>query len=295
MRLSSINPTLLIFATSLGIFSFNLFTAFYFHPLPLIFLPALFITQVIAVFLMFTPLHDAVHFVASKRRWLNEVILHGAWPVFINHPMLFRKIHLSHHARTNQEGLDPDHFTSAQIFKEKRFGKNIAWLEKWARSFLLIFYYYFYSFKTYGRHEYFWMISSGASKLALIWLSFFGPYHDVFLWVWLAPNLVGIGLLAFANTAWPHHPGKDSARYKNTRIIFIPRLMEVFMLNQNLHLIHHLKPNMPWHQYPRYLEENKTRLIAEGVDFVHFQPLEPLRIQKSKVRMALIDVFKSFN
>jgi fatty acid desaturase len=265
LKIRRLNPTVMVFVGAFVLFHLNLAIAFYFHPLPAFLLATIFGIQVITIFIMFTPLHDAVHYAASKKRWVNELIMHGTWTLFINHPALFRKIHLSHHARTNQGKADPDHFTSAQYLTG-----NAATAEQWVRSFLLIFYYYVYSVKNYGPREYFWMAVSAASMAAMIWLSIHGPYTSVFLWAWFGPSLSAIGFLAFANTAWPHHPGKETSRYRNTRVLMVPRVLRLLMLNQNLHLVHHLRPTIPWYEYPAFWAQNKDRILAEGGQIAHF-------------------------
>jgi fatty acid desaturase len=78
------------------------------------------------------------------------------------------------------------------------------------------------------------------------------------------PCFAGIGFLAFANTAWPHHPGEKTERMHNTRILLVPKLLNWLMLNQNYHLVHHLKPNVPWYDYVRYWNEHGQNLEAQG-------------------------------
>lgn len=250
-----LNPTLVIFFACFITFATTLGVGFIYAPLSLSLTLVLFFVQTLCVFLIFTPLHDATHYVASKNRKLNEMVVWGTWPIFINSTYLFRKIHLSHHAKTNQGEADPDHFTA-----------HPKLVMRWVKSFLLVFYYYYYSVKNYGRNFKEWaiMIASTASLLGLTIASIWGPYASVFLSLWLLPSLTGIGILGFANTSWPHHPAQEIERTRNTRVLLVPRFVQWLMFNQNYHLVHHLKPNLPWYDYPRYWSENGERLQAQG-------------------------------
>lgn len=211
---------------------------------------------------MFTPLHDGVHFQISKNRFLNEIFLFLCWPVFLNNPFLFRKIHIQHHAKTNQGSEDPDHFTSSRLL-----WKRIL------KSFLLIFYYHWFSLKRIRNPKDLahWVASVIFPillfNLALVLIHSYGL---AIIMSWILPTYVGVGFLAYANTAWPHHPARDSSRYRNTRNTYVPWIIQFVMLNQNLHLVHHLKPNMPWYQYPEYWRKNEHKIRREGAQVVTY-------------------------
>lgn len=267
------NPTLAVFFICFSVFALTCAAGIVYYPLSFEWIAFLFFIQVIAVFVMFTPLHEAVHFIASKNRFLNEMVIWGTWPLFINYTYLFRKIHLSHHAKTNQGLDDPDHFTAHRHLSMR-----------WLKSFLLIFYYYDYSLRHYGKNAKEWamMLVSVFSLVGLTIASMIGPYSSVILSLWLLPSIVGTGLLAFANTAWPHHPGERSDRIHNTRILVVPKLLQWLMLNQNYHLVHHLKPNVPWYDYPKYWAEHAENLEAQGAQVGDFRlNWVPTRVRKS--------------
>src|ERR1700736_2328421 len=68
----------------------------------------------IAMFVMFTVLHDASHYSISSRRWVNGVFGRAAM-LFVS-PLIafpaFGFIHIEHHRHTNDDDNDPDHFAS---------------------------------------------------------------------------------------------------------------------------------------------------------------------------------------
>ncbi|MGE0615537.1 MAG: fatty acid desaturase [Bacteriovoracia bacterium] len=258
----AINPTLIIFLVVSIWFYLNIFLLVWFRPLPWYLAGAIFCVQVVLIFAMFTPLHDGVHRVASRTRWLNDLILWGTWPVFLNSPIFFKRLHITHHAYTNHPEMDPDHFTASEKLSAR-----------WTRSFLLIFYYYWYGFKHYGTGG-FWnaltMISSTVGPSIIIGLGLFTEFSQACLLGWILPNLVGIGLLAFANTSWPHHPAQDTSRIGNTRNLYVPRWLQFIMFNQNLHLVHHLKPTIPWYEYEEYWRLNEKKFVQQGAKVASF-------------------------
>ncbi len=68
----------------------------------------------IAIFAMFTVLHDASHYSISSHRWVNGVF--GRVAMLFVSPLLsfpaFGFIHIEHHRHTNDDEDDPDHFAS---------------------------------------------------------------------------------------------------------------------------------------------------------------------------------------
>jgi fatty acid desaturase len=182
-------------------------------------------------------------------------MLYATWPVFLKNPKLFRFIHISHHTYTNQGKMDPDHFTA---------GSTLA--SRWVRSMSLLFAYYFYAYFNLRRQIRF-SFQFGTTIIGpalVLGAAILTGRYDTFLGLWMAPAFVGIGILSFANTSWPHHPGKETDRMKNTRNLFVPRALQWIMCNQNLHLVHHLHPTLPWYQYPEYYRKNEEKLKAAG-------------------------------
>ena len=68
----------------------------------------------VAIFVMFTVLHDASHYSISSTRWVNGLFGRAAM-LFVS-PLIsfhgFGFIHIEHHRHTNDDDHDPDHFAS---------------------------------------------------------------------------------------------------------------------------------------------------------------------------------------
>ena len=99
-------PQILLAGTALALFGFSTAAAIA-HTIPL-WLAMVF--NLIAVYLAFTPLHDASHRAVSSNSFLNDLI--GVIPGQLLLPGInmtaFRAIHMDHHRYVGQEGRDPD-------------------------------------------------------------------------------------------------------------------------------------------------------------------------------------------
>jgi len=249
----------------------------HFHPVTLI---PIFVLQTLIVFMLFTPLHESTHFIGDRKRWRNEMMLFLCWPIFLGNPFMFRRIHIQHHARTNSGDLDPDHFTSASSFAGQL-----------TKSFLLFFYYHVYGFKnwrTWGWRAH--LTASAAIPILMLYLAVISPFTWSILFAWILPSFVGTGLLAFANTAWPHHTGKQG-RTESTKNTYVPWIIQLIMLNQNLHQVHHLKPNLPWYEYPEYWREHKDEILKQGAKLeIYTSRAEPYSLVPEKWQQAYRDL-----
>src|SRR4051812_48018974 len=91
-----------------------------------------------AGFVMFTVLHDAVHYSVSSIRWVNGLVGRLAAPfvaVYLSFPF-FKFVHIQHHRFANEDpSTDPDHYTSEGPWWQLPF----RWLtiDVWYTQFIL--------------------------------------------------------------------------------------------------------------------------------------------------------------
>ena len=78
-----------------------------------------------------------------------------------------------------------------------------------------------------------------------------------------SPRRVAALILQICFSWLPHHPFDRTERYLNTRISLWPG-GGVLMLQQNLHLMHHLWPSVPFYNYGRLYRRLRPTLIAKG-------------------------------
>jgi beta-carotene hydroxylase len=210
-------------------------------------------SNVLALHLAGTIIHDASHNSAHRNRVLNAILGHGSALMLGFAFPVFTRVHLQHHAHVNDPKNDPDHFVSTGgplwmiaarfFYHEIFFFKRQLW-----RKFELL--------------EWF------LSRLFLFTVVFLGIYYDFIGYLmnfWFVPALVvGIALGLFFDYL-PHRPFQERDRWKNARVYPSP-ILNLLILGQNYHLIHHLWPSIPWYKYQPAYYATKPLLDAKGCD-----------------------------
>ena len=81
--------------------------------------------------------------------------------------------------------------------------------------------------------------------------------------LWFGPALmVGVTLGIFFDYL-PHRPFQSRNRWKNARV-YPSKLMNLLIMGQNYHLVHHLWPSIPWFEYKSAYEATKPLLDQKG-------------------------------
>lgn len=259
-------PTVLLTALVIGGFALNL--ALYLAGLT----PWWLATLIYAAFtyLAYTPLHEAchgnIHGDRQALRWLNALCGYLMAPIIMIPYASHRIEHFTHHRYTNQAGKDPDAMLSEMSAGFSAFvatGLRFLWLQNT------------YIFRHYWRQSPWTQRCIYCLELA------FSLGWRVLLVTWtndmgLLPMLVlGYLLGAFFTTYWfayrPHHPYRETARYRNTNTLIMPPWMkplEWFWLGQNLHAIHHLFPRVPFYCYHALYRDIAPIMRAENAPIV---------------------------
>ena len=195
----------------------------------------------------YTVLHDASHRVAGRARWANELLLFGCGMVFLTDGLLFRRVHLLHHAHTHRPN-DPDRFTSAR-----------SRLARLVRSMLIAVGYYTYAVRTLWREPVWRKRLIVAAVLPIVVTAFFAWLGrlDVFLLLWLLPTWLAEGLMGLLFSSLPHDHEQDQ-----TRNLTLPPVVGWLLGNGHLHLAHHEFPRVPWYRLPRFWREHASIGVA---------------------------------
>ena len=233
-------------------------------------LPLWVCTPILAVvsYAHYTLVHEAIHGnVVSKPKslaWINTAVgwigslgMGAGWPAL-------QRTHLLHHSHTNTE-RDPDiavKGTFAQLL--------VKWLVMVPMSLLPMFAIRFISAERYKRLG---SILSPAEIAQVSAVTLFtwalliaavATGHTLdWLMLWFLPARLGILILNIFFQWLPHHPFDSTERYHNTRISLWPG-GTVLLLQQNLHLMHHLWPSVPFYNYARLFRALRPVLVAEG-------------------------------
>lgn len=249
-----LNPTVVLFCCVFPLFCAGLAVGLALPHPGYVSLTLLALFEFLTIFVLYIVIHDCAHRTASKKRSLNDVMLVACGVVFLFDPYLYRRLHLTHHAHTNEES-DPDRFTA---------GSNV--FVRWVKSFFIAGSYYVYSLRHFRRNATLLMhLSFTPVLVASLCIVFAGAGKlAVLMACWFVPAFAAIGCLGFVLTAWPHHPAEDTSRIGAARNLDVPRILQLLLGNQHLHLVHHYSPTVPWHRLPAYWRENKERLVAKG-------------------------------
>jgi len=230
----------------------------------------------------YTLTHESVHGnlvpAHPKLRWLNDVVgWISALGQGLNWPMLMRA-HLMHHSHTNTDE-DPDIWVKG--------GFAMLLLKSVLMSIVVtipLFILRYLSPKDYkmavrdlrGSE----VIQSDVVAVAvLVLLAIAIPTGHFMDWLFLLflPSRLGGTLLAIFFSWLPHHPFDSTERYLNTRVSLWP-CAGLLTFQQNLHLMHHLWPSVPFYNYGRLYQRLRPNLIAKGSRIEGLRPMKAANI-----------------
>ncbi|NJM70852.1 MAG: beta-carotene hydroxylase [Scytonema sp. RU_4_4] len=231
-----LNPTLLMFVAAMAILVLSNFGYWVWqwpHWL-------CFIANTIALHIAGTVIHDACHQSAHRNRVLNAMLGHGSALMLAFAFPVFTRVHLQHHAHVNHPEDDPDHYVSTG---------GPLWLIAVRFLYHEVFFFKRQLWRKYELLE--WFISR-LIVLSIVSISIQYHFLGYLLNFWFIPAfVVGIALGLFFDY-FPHRPFAERDRWKNARVYPHP-ILNLLILGQNYHLIHHLWPSIPWYNYqPTY-------------------------------------------
>jgi beta-carotene hydroxylase len=209
--------------------------------------------NVLALHLSGTVIHDASHNAAHRDRVLNAVLGHGSALMLGFAFPVFTRVHLQHHAHVNDPDNDPDHFVSTG---------GPLWLIAARFFYHEIF---FFKRRLWRKYELLQWFLSRAFVFTIVFIACHYNFIGYILNFWFVPALVvGIALGLFFDYL-PHRPFQERDRWKNARV-YPGRVLNLLILGQNYHLVHHLWPSIPWYKYQGAYLATKPLLDAKGCD-----------------------------
>ena len=245
------NPTVGLLVAALATFGISAW-AYEEQSLPV---PAIVALQVVALYVIFTPLHEAMHGVAHRSDAVNEWIGRVSGAVLTISLPLFRAVHYEHHSHTNDPARDPDHVVATRP----------RWLlPLWSAAIVLVYRRHFYGrrlWRSAGDHRE--SVGYDAALVALFVAAVLTGHGRALVVLWLGPALLAVLVLGIAFDFVPHFPYDSTARYHDTRI-YGGAALNAVLLGQNQHLIHHLWTTIPWFRYRGVVREIGTELAARG-------------------------------
>jgi beta-carotene hydroxylase len=210
-----------------------------------------FLINVLALHLVGTVIHDASHGVAHRNPVMNAVLGHGSALMLGFVFPVFTRVHMQHHANVNDPKNDPDHFVSTG---------GPLWLIAPRFFYHEIFFFRRRLWRNYELLE--WLISRLCVAGVVYFAASQGQLGYVFNF-WFSPaGCVGLMLGLFFDYL-PHRPHQDRNRWHNARV-YPSSILNLLILGQNYHLIHHLWPSIPWYKVQPAYYATKPLLDAKG-------------------------------
>lgn len=242
-----LSPNALMFLASVGLISLST-TGYFLWDWPAW---CVFLMNVLSLHLSGTVIHDASHNSAHRNRVVNALLGHGSALILGFSFPVFTRVHLQHHAHVNDPENDPDHFVSTG---------GPLWLIA-ARFFYHEI--YFFKRQLWRNWE---LLEWFLGRLAVALLVFAAWKFDFLGYIfnfWFSPALVvGIALGLFFDYL-PHRPFEERDRWKNARVYPSP-ILNLLIMGQNYHLVHHLWPSVPWYKYKPTYEVMRPLLDQKG-------------------------------
>jgi beta-carotene hydroxylase len=214
-----------------------------------------------------TVIHDACHQSAHRNRIVNAILGHCSALILVFAFPVFTRVHLQHHGNVNHPKDDPDHYVSTG---------GPLWLIAVRFLYHEVFFFQRQLWRNYELLE--WFISR-LIVITIVYISVQYHFLGYILNFWFIPAfIVGITLGLFFDYL-PHRPFVERSRWKNARV-YPGKVLNILILGQNYHLIHHLWPSIPWYNYqPAYylmkplLDEKgspQTSGLLQKKDFFEF-------------------------
>ncbi|MGY8995943.1 MAG: fatty acid desaturase family protein [Alphaproteobacteria bacterium] len=224
---------------------------------------------------IYSPLHDASHNAILPRRkgwmWVNAAVgMASAAPIFMFHHH-HKKSHIQHHVLASTDE-DPDQygffgFWSALLVKVPvTILQYLNPLTLWREC---------HYFKM-PRSEIILTMSLYCVYVAVIAVVLAMGYWLEFVTLWLAPWFLGHHATLMTLGWAPHQVGREQGRYRDTRISLFPG-GDILFLWQNLHLVHHMLPMVPFYNYRKLFTDIRPHLEAHGARIEGLVPGSPPR------------------
>ena len=214
-----------------------------------------FFVNTLALHLVGTVIHDASHNSAHRNRIMNACLGHGSALMLGFTFPVFTRVHLQHHAHVNDPENDPDHFVSTS---------GPLW------GIAARFFYhevYFFQRRLWRKFELLEWFLSRLIFATVIFVACRYGFMDFIFNYWFAPALVVGWALGLFFDYLPHRPFEERDRWKNARVYPSP-LLNLLIMGQNYHLVHHLWPSIPWYKYKPAYEAMKPLLDEKNCDQV---------------------------
>jgi ferredoxin-NADP reductase/fatty acid desaturase len=220
--------------------------------------------QAFVTFSMFTVLHESIHHTVGRLAWVNPLLGRLSMPfvsLFGTFPML-RYVHVEHHRNTNEDfRVDPDAWSAQAPWWQL----PVRWMavDAWYCCFYLT------SMRRRPRREVVGFLFNLFIVIPFVCIVVDAGYGWEFLLVYVVPERIGLGILAWLFDWLPHHGLAGTAktdRFHATRIrVGWESVMNLLLFYQNYHLVHHIQPAIPFYLYVKAWQNTEADYLDRSV------------------------------
>ena len=216
----------------------------------------LLLPQGILLAFLFTLQHECTHKTPFATEVLNEWV---GWTcgILIFQPFLwFRYYHLAHHRYTNDPQNDPELDGLPKPESWASFWWHVSTVRFWAEKIALLYR------NAFGEIKAPYLPPGGHRRLrkeARVMLFAYGALllstflvSDVLVWTWLVPLALGFPFLRLYLLAEHARCPAVANMFDNTRTTYTNRLVRFLAWNMPYHVEHHVMPQVPFHNLPRF-------------------------------------------
>lgn len=270
-------PTLALIAASYGLLMICLFWV----PMASLGLAVAILIPVIA--LQSSLQHEVLHGDPFARRWLGEMLVFPAFNLFVPY-LRFRDTHLAHHQDAN--------LTDPYDDPETNYLDPVVWsrLTGWRQALLN-------ANNTLSGRMILGPIIGQIAFMAADWRAIrAGDRAVLWGWLWHIPvtaALVGLviaspmpfwayllacygGLAVLKIRTFLEHQAHARASGR-TAVIEDRGLLAFLFLNNNLHVVHHMHPRLPWYRLPALYRANRDRYLTRNGGYAYASYAEVAR------------------
>ena len=218
--------------------------------------------------------HEALHGHPTRRPRLNALIAGPPLALWLPFP-LYRESHMAHHrAQLTDPYDDPESFYTAPD-QWARLAPPVRWLRRALHTVggrlalgPLAVVWRLWSVEAgrvaagERRRVAIWAVHAGSVALILFWVV---AVCGIPLWAYLALFVYPGLSLTLLRSFTEHRPAAEPAQ--RTAVVEAGRLLSLLYLNNNLHVLHHQSPQLPWYELPRHYRARRGALLEENGHF----------------------------
>ncbi|QFY63257.1 fatty acid desaturase (plasmid) [Rhizobium grahamii] len=220
--------------------------------------------------------HEVIHGHPTRNQTINDAI---GWPplsLWLPYP-IYRQAHLVHHRDEHLtdpiEDPESSYFTQAAWDRLGSVGKLVASWNMTLLGRLLIG--PFVMIASFLAQETV-MIANGNRKRALIWLQHGLAVAALLVWVmvvckmpfWVYFGFVYVGAALTRLRSYAEHRYADH-HDERTAIVENSPLFGLLFLYNNLHVLHHQRPGIPWYRIPRLYRRDRNLFVSMNGGLVY--------------------------